>query len=71
MKIVKKIILWLLLLIVMVICGTFILKIFDLLLELDYENIWISGFKVGFTAWLGMLINEYYHFVKNKKINTN
>ena len=71
MKIVKKIILWLLLLIVMVICGTFILKIFDLFLELEYENIWISGFKVGFTAWLGMLINEYYHFVKNKKFNAN
>lgn len=67
MKIAKKIILWLLLLISMVICGTLVLKIFDLLLKLGYENIWISGFKVGFVAWLGMLINEYYHFVKNKK----
>lgn len=66
MKIVKKIILWLLLLIAMVICGTLVLKIFDLLLKLEYENIWISGFKVGFIAWLGMIINEYYHFVKNK-----
>lgn len=66
LKIVKKIILWLLLLIAMVICGTLVLKIFDLLLKLEYENIWISGFKVGFIAWLGMIINEYYHFVKNK-----
>lgn len=67
MKVVKKIILWLLLLIAMVICGTLVLKIFDLVLKLGYENIWISGFKVGFAAWLGILINEYYHFVKNKK----
>ena len=71
MKILKKIILWLLLLITMVICGTLVLKIFDLLLKLGYENIWTSGFKVGFVAWLGMLINEYYHLVKNKKNNTN
>ena len=67
MKIIKKIILWLLFLIAMVICGTLILKIFDLLLKLEYKNIWISGFKVGFIAWLGMIINEYYHFVKDNK----
>ena len=67
MKVVKKIILWLVLLIAMVICGTLVLKIFDLLLKLGYENIWISGFKVGFFAWFGTLIDEYYHFVKNKK----
>lgn len=67
MKVVKNIILWLLLLIVMTLGGTIILKIFDLILKLGYENIWISGFKVGFIAWIGMLINEYYHFLKNKK----
>lgn len=67
MKVVKNIILWLLLLIVMTLGGTIILKIFDLILKLEYENIWISGFKVGFIAWIGMLIIEYYHFLKNKK----
>lgn len=67
MKVVKNIILWLLLLIVMTLGGTIILKLFDLILKLGYENIWISGFKVGFIAWIGMLINEYYHFLKNKK----
>lgn len=67
LKIFKSIILWLLLLIVMVIGGTLVLKIFDVLLKLGYENIWISGFKVGFVAWIGMLINEYYHFIKEKK----
>ena len=67
MKIAKKIILWLVLLVVMSICGTIVLKIFNLRLKLGYENIWISGFKVGFVAWFGMLINEYYHLIKNKK----
>ena len=43
------------------------IKIFDVLLKLEYENIWYSGIKVGFVAWLGMLINEYYHFIKEKK----
>lgn len=67
LKIAKIIVLWLLLLIVMAIFGTLVLKIFDLLLNLEYVNVWSSGFKVGFTAWIGMLINECYHYIKNKK----
>lgn len=67
LKIAKIIILWLLVLVVMVAGGTVVLKIFDVLLKLGYENIWVSGFKVGFVAWIGMLINEYYHFIKSKK----
>ena len=67
MKLVKNTTLYLLLLIVMIVGGTAVLKLFDLLLKLGYENIWLSGFKVGFIAWLGMLINEYYHFIKEKK----
>ena len=67
LKILKKIILGLLLLTVMSVGGTIVLKIFDLILKLNYENIWISGFKVGFVAWIGMLINEYYHYLQNRK----
>ena len=67
LKIAKIIILWLLVLVVMVAGGTVVLKIFDVLLKVGYENIWVSGFKVGFVAWIGMLINEYYHFIKSKK----
>lgn len=69
LKLVKNTILYLLLLIVMIVGGTAVLKIFDLLLELGYENIWLSGFKVGFIAWIGMIINEYYHFIKDNKKN--
>ena len=67
LKILKKIILGLLLLTVMSVGGTIVLKIFDLILKLNYENIWISGFKVGFVAWIGMLINKYYHYLQNRK----
>ena len=67
LKIAKIIILWLLVLVVMVAGGTVVLKIFDVLLKVGYENIWVSGFKVRFVAWIGMLINEYYHFIKSKK----
>ena len=67
MKIVKEIILWLLLLVFMFLGVTLILKIFDILLKLGYENIWYSGFRVGFAAWTGVIANEIYHYFKNKK----
>ena len=66
LKITKKMILWLALLLIMSICGTIVLKIFELLLNFEYENIWLSGFKVGLIAWIGMLINEYYHYIKSE-----
>lgn len=67
LQIIKNIILWISFLVIMCIGGTLVIKIFDVLLKLEYENIWYSGIKVGFVAWLGMLINEYYHFIKEKK----
>lgn len=52
MKIVKNIILYLLFLLAMVLCGTIVIKIFDIILQQNYENIWLMGFKTGFIAWL-------------------
>ncbi len=52
MKVVKIIVLEILLLIVMLLCGTATMKILDLLFKLGYENVWKVGFKVGFIAWL-------------------
>lgn len=60
MKIVRYIVLEILLLVAMVLCGTAIMKLFDILLKLDYENIWVVGFKVGFIAWLVSLVINYY-----------
>lgn len=66
MKILKNIALYLLLLIAMVVCGTAVLKIYDLVLDLEFENIWMSGFKVGLIAWILMLIYVYYRRSKVK-----
>lgn len=66
MKILKNIFLYSLLLIVMIICGTVVLKIYDLILDLKFDNIWEAGFKVGFIAWGLMLIYTYYRHAKNK-----
>ncbi len=64
---VKKIILYVVLLVVLCFCGTIIMKIFDLILKLNYESVWTVGFKVGFIAWLGTLVgNEGYHWIKGK-----
>jgi len=56
MKILKYILLEILLLIVMLIISTGVMKILDLIFKLNYENIWNIGFKVGFIAWLILLI---------------
>ena len=56
MKVIKYIFLEILLLISMLFISTFIMNLFDLIFNLQYENIWNIGFKVGFIAWLGLLI---------------
>lgn len=65
----KKIVLYLILLIALSVCGTLVLKIYDLIFKIGYENIIMSGFKIGLIAWIGMLINESYHIYKNKSTN--
>lgn len=67
MNIVRKILLYLLLLIVMFIGGTIVLKIYDLILKLGFENILLSGFQVGLVAWIGWLFCDFHRYIKNKK----
>lgn len=50
----------------MVLFGTITIKIYDLILDLDFENIWIEGFKVGLIAWALLLIYNIYHNTKSK-----
>ncbi|MBR2400050.1 MAG: hypothetical protein IKA96_08870 [Alistipes sp.] len=50
----------------MVLCGTATIKIYDWILDLDFENIWTAGFKVGFIAWALLLIYIYYRSSKGK-----
>lgn len=67
MKIVRSIVLKFLLLVVMLLCGTAMMKILDILFKLNYEKIWVDGFKVGFIAWLVLLVITI--IVKVKKSN--
>lgn len=55
MKVIKIMILKILLLIIMILCGTATMKILDLLFKLGYENIWEVGFKVGVIGWISSL----------------
>ncbi len=67
MKIVRSIVLEFLLLVAMLLCGTATMKILDILFKLNYENIGVAGFKVGFIAWLVLLVITI--IVKIKKSN--
>ena len=55
MKVMTIMILKILLLIIMILCGTVTMKISDLLFKLGYENIWEVGFKVGVIGWISSL----------------
>lgn len=59
----RRIILGLMLLVALSICGTIVLKIFDLILHIGFENIIYEGFKVGLFAMAVLLIGT---LTKNK-----
>jgi len=66
MKFIKNLILQILLLLVMCLFGTIVIKLFDMVLNLSIDSIGETGFKVGFLAWIILLIITLY----NKKYNT-
>jgi len=66
MKIIKTLILQIILLLVMCLFGAFVIKIFDMVLNVSRGDIGQAGFKVGFIAWIILLIVTLY----NKKNST-
>lgn len=64
MKIVKIILLNVLLLIAMCICGTFVMWVLDVILSLEYPSVFVIGTKVGFVAWLILLVGQVYRKCK-------
>ena len=66
MKFIKTLILQILLLLVMCLFGTIVIKIFDMVLNLSIDSIGETGFKVGFLAWIILLVMTLY----NKKYNS-
>lgn len=71
MKIIKTLILQILLLLVMCLFGTIVIKIFDMVLNLSIESIGETGFKVGFIAWIILLITTLYNKKHNSKKGEN
>ncbi len=55
----KKALLGLLILIALSVCGTVVLKIFDVILHIGFENILFEGFKVGLVASVLLLIDYF------------
>lgn len=67
MKVIRYIVLAALLLAAMLLCGTAVMKILDFILKLNYENVWNIGFKVGFLAWLILLVDWIRRLSKKKQ----
>lgn len=67
---IKKIILYVALLVALCLCSTIAMKILDLILPLNYESIWAVGFRVGFIVWIAMIVIEGYHWIKDKKMKS-
>lgn len=58
MKYIRVSVLGLLLLVALSLCGTLVLKVFDIILHIGFENIWLAGFKVGCVACI-LLLCDY------------
>lgn len=52
----KTVAIYALFLIAMLLFGAGVMKILDFIFQLDYENIWSIGFKVGFLSWLALTV---------------
>ncbi len=55
----KRWLLGLMLLVALSVCGTIVLKIFDVLLHIGFDNIIYQGFKVGLFATIVLLLGVY------------
>lgn len=63
-EILKRLFLGLMLLVGLSLCGSIVLKIFDVILHIGFENILFQGFKVGLVASV-LLLSDY---LRKKKI---
>lgn len=63
--ILKKIILYILCLLVFWLCGALAMKFLGWMMKLEMENIVYEGFIVGFIAWVLVVILPF--FTKKKK----
>jgi len=67
MRILKKIILYILMLIVFSIFGCIVIWLCNKLFNLGFNNEINAGVKVGFVSWIGMIVQDLYYYLKRKK----
>ena len=53
--------------IALILCGTIVVKIFNVALKLQFENIGIAGFISGLYAWLILLLGWGIKAAKTKR----
>ena len=63
-EILTKVLIGILMIITLSVCGVVVLKIFDVILHIGFENIIFQGFKVGLVASVLLLID----YLRKKKI---
>lgn len=63
-EILTKVLIGILMIIALSVCGVVVLKIFDVILHIGFENIIFQGFKVGLVASVLLLID----YLRKKKI---
>lgn len=60
----KKVILGMLLLFTLVLCGTVLMRILDAIFELGFDDIGRVGMKVGFLAWMLLIVAGFINKLK-------
>lgn len=64
MKILKRVLLYTLFLLSMMLCATAVMKVLDLVFQIGYETVWSVGCKIGFLVWLWLTAVP---FIRKKK----
>lgn len=65
---IKKVILGVLLLFVLVLCGTAMMKILDAIFGLGFYDIGRVGLKVGFLAWIFLIVAGFINKLKKENM---
>lgn len=71
MKKFKMIILWVLGLVALCLLSPIVLKILGIAFNLQFENILLSGFKVGLFAWIILILGSVFKNRNNEKSISN
>lgn len=67
MKIIKYLMLECLLLLILIACGVFVVKISELIFGMEFENSGTTGFIAGLSAWNLLLLIWFLKSIRNRQ----